>query len=554
MIHSLKNKILNLKYRQKLLLTYFIISIIPLTVLGNFCYKQVRTLLLEQETTSMQTALDTAVRSMDHQISLYNDLSDSLTTNKDIIETASKTYQSLYEQHEQFVYTLDPILQNAKSQHDEIRRITLYTSNKILPYGDRILPADVLLKEPWFDTIQIKATPIWKIDSEGNVYSIRRIPTPYVKYIRNYSENYLYLAIDYKEFFQSLKNISTNYHLTITNEVGIIYDYHSESLNHYHSDDWIHITAKIPSCNWTISLKKPAQIISQNANQVIWTVLLIIGICLIILIILSGVFSYAIVARIRQLRDNMMQVEQGDLTVTVVPHSQDEIGDLIRSFQHMISHIQKLIKEVYESRLIQKEAELKALQSQINPHFLYNCLSLINSKAIINHQPEISKMALHLSTFYRTTLNKGKNTIPVSDELKNIKSYLEIQLLMHNNSFDVEYRIDSNVYEYTMINLLLQPLVENAILHGIDCNKGVHGKILIQVWSENKRLLFRITDNGVGIPANLLPNLLQKDSCGYGLKNVHERIQLYYGKDYGLTIQSTPGLGTCVSFCIPAIN
>ena len=181
---------------------------------------------------------------------------------------------------------------------------------------------------------------------------------------------------------------------------------------------------------------------------------------------------------------------------------------------------------------------MKALQAQINPHFLYNSLSLINWKAIMAGQEEISQMAQLLSTFYRTTLNKGKNITTVKGEWDNTCSYVQIQNLMHSGKMRVETRIDPEMLEYEMLNLLLQPLVENSIYHGIREKEG--------------ELIFTVEDNGCGMEENVLKNILAADVGGYGVQNVQHRIQLYYGPEYGLSYESKINEGTRALLRIPA--
>ena len=198
-----------------------------------------------------------------------------------------------------------------------------------------------------------------------------------------------------------------------------------------------------------------------------------------------------------------------------------------------------------------KHAELLALQNQINPHFLYNCLSLINNKALMNDQPEISQMSQLLSVFYRTTLNKGKSETLLQNEIKNVTSYIDIQRLLHDNCFDVLYQIDPNLPEIEVPNLLLQPLVENSIIHGILPNKIKRGQLFLTVTKVADKIYVSIMDNGVGIPPEKLSTLITTDSFGYGLKNVHDRLLLAYGKGSGLSINSIPGQSTMITFMIP---
>lgn len=149
---------------------------------------------------------------------------------------------------------------------------------------------------------------------------------------------------------------------------------------------------------------------------------------------------------------------------------------LINGFDHMVSRISTLITEVYEGRIHQKEYEMRALRAQINPHFLYNSLSLINWKAIESGQEDISRITLELSNYYRTSLNKGRNTLTLEQELSNVRSYLQIQQLMHDGDFDVEIDVAAEILQYESLNLILQPLVENAIDHGIDLKTEGRGR------------------------------------------------------------------------------
>lgn len=247
----------------------------------------------------------------------------------------------------------------------------------------------------------------------------------------------------------------------------------------------------------------------------------------------------------------MHKVQEGDLTVHIHDDCPDEIGELTNSFQHMIRKLNRLVVEDYQNKITLKETQLMALQAQINPHFLYNCLSAINSRALVNSQPEISQMAQLLSTFYRTTLNKGNSETKLSNEIKNVKSYIEIQLILNDNLFDVVYQIDESLPEQEIPNLILQPLVENAIMHGILPNNTRRGVLFLTITQVNDLIHFTIMDNGLGIPPENLPLLTQIQSEGYGLKNVHERLLLTYGKEYGLKINSILNESTMITFSIP---
>ena len=240
----------------------------------------------------------------------------------------------------------------------------------------------------------------------------------------------------------------------------------------------------------------------------------------------------------------MKDMDIEHLEVTVKNNSEDEIGILINSFDKLIVKIKTLIQEVYKSEILKRKYEMRALQAQINPHFLYNSLSLINWKAIRAGEEEISEMSQLLSTFYRTSLNKGSNVISVENELSNTEAYIKIQLMMHNYNFDVDFDIDDEIKEYYMINLLLQPLVENAVNHGIDEKRNSRGRIRISAKKEDVDIVFEVEDNGVGMTKEMCEKILTSKSNGYGIKNVYDRIKVVYGDKYGLEFISIENQGT----------
>ena len=208
---------------------------------------------------------------------------------------------------------------------------------------------------------------------------------------------------------------------------------------------------------WTACLYKPNSLIVWAVTPIIRIALIAVFVMTLMSVIVMMILTRFVTKRIRRLRSGMKEVEQGNFEVNITSDSRDEIGDLVNGFDSMLLQLNTLIKEVYEGRIKEKEYEMRALQAQINPHFLYNTLSLINWKAIEADAQDISKITLALSTFYRTSLNKGKNVMSLSDELRNMRSYLDIQLMMHDYEFDVEFDVDESIGQYQSLNLMLQP-------------------------------------------------------------------------------------------------
>ena len=247
----------------------------------------------------------------------------------------------------------------------------------------------------------------------------------------------------------------------------------------------------------------------------------------------------------------MQIVQTGNFDIDLHDDCQDEIGVLTSNFRTMANEIQTLIQENYQKTITLKEAQFKALQAQINPHFLYNCLSLINSRALLTHQNDISQMSQLMSTFYRTTLNKGNSMTLLRDEIRNVMSYLEIQRLLHDNRFQVITQIDPILPEISVPNLLLQPLVENSIVHGLLPRQSGDGCLFLTIRRVDNAIHFNVMDNGVGIEPEKIASLTSTDSSGYGLKNVNERLLLTYGEESCLKIKSIQNESTMITFFIP---
>ncbi|MDE5696913.1 MAG: histidine kinase [Lachnospiraceae bacterium] len=547
------NIYLNLKYRNKLILTCILAGVIPLITLGVFCYYQTRNLLLDKEQDALSSAIDTAYNSLDYQVRLYENLVTYLALSEIVVNVSSEENQGIIEKFEMLNYEYDVLLDNISVQYPEIAQITLYVDRTDLYHGKQLRPISDLESESWYASLDDTAAPVWHMDQDGYLCVFRKVPNPYIKYVTSFSRHSLCIRLRPEKLFSVLTDISNDYHLQIADTDETFYDYTDDSIINmsYPDDGW---TAKISSPlsnGWVITLEKPSVLLAAPANKMAVTVFIILIICFILIYTVSGLLSNFFAQKVNLLLLAMHKVQEGDLTVHIHDDCPDEIGELTNSFQYMIQKLNRLVVEDYKNKITLKETQLMALQAQINPHFLYNCLSAINSKALVNSQKEISQMAQLLSTFYRTTLNKGKAETMLSNEIKNVKSYIEIQLILNDNLFDVVYQIDEPLPEREIPNLLLQPLVENAIMHGILPNSTRRGVLFLTVTQVNDLIHFTIMDNGLGIPPEKLPLLTQTQSDGYGLKNVHERLLLTYGKEYGLKINSILNESTMITFSIP---
>ena len=227
-----------------------------------------------------------------------------------------------------------------------------------------------------------------------------------------------------------------------------------------------------------------------------------------------------------------------------------EIDVLCREFNHMTAQIGTLIKSLLAEEKLKQKKELEILQAQINPHFLYNTLEAINWMALSMKQKEISNMVILLGTFLRLSLNKGKNVYRVRDEVSHLQCYMDIQNIRCRGKIMFSTEIDETILDYRMVKLLLQPLVENSILHGFDFRGGA-GQIWVKACMEENYIYFSVTDDGCGMSKELVEAISDLDcEVGHGLKNVMKRIALYYGDGCGLNIHSTPEVGTTIEIRI----
>ncbi|AGF55540.1 two-component system sensor histidine kinase YesM [Clostridium saccharoperbutylacetonicum] len=260
-------------------------------------------------------------------------------------------------------------------------------------------------------------------------------------------------------------------------------------------------------------------------------------------LILSIVFSNTINKPIKRLKRAISDVGKGKRDITE-EFGDDEIGILGNQFKVMVKENLELNERITSSKLKQREAELKLLQAQINPHFLYNTLDSIYWLAKIKKVDDIADMAIALSDIFKLSLNKGSEITTVRNEIKQVQSYLIIQNLRYKDRFKVDIDIDDKIMDYEIIKLIIQPFIENAMIHGLEPKAG-DGEINIIGKLEGDEIVFVIEDNGIGVED------INKFNSGYGIKNVQERIELYYGEEYGVTFESEINKGTIVTIKIP---
>ena len=285
----------------------------------------------------------------------------------------------------------------------------------------------------------------------------------------------------------------------------------------------------------------------STMHKIITAVIFVFLIISLVAVFMSILFSKKLITGIIMLKKSMQNLPDSN-TGSVKTSPSNELAVLEESFNKMSYEITMLISQIKQEQEKLRIAEINALQSQINPHFIYNALDTISWKAKKNKQPEIDKMLITLASFFRIGLHKGDTVIKISDEIKHVKSYLYIESLRFKDLFETKFDIDDRVLDKYVVKIILQPIVENSIKHGF-ANIDYKGLITIQAFPEGNDIVFIITDNGKGVKipdGAKFPKSIDTNG-GYGIYNVNKRLTMYYGSNCTLTFSSSPGNGTKVT-------
>jgi two-component system sensor histidine kinase YesM len=306
---------------------------------------------------------------------------------------------------------------------------------------------------------------------------------------------------------------------------------------------------------------------AASANEIIRAttrIMVIVGSVIVFAVLIFTIFAQTSVSRnirkpLEKLQYLAMQIADGDLEARAEITEVEEIQGLTNSLNRMAGKIKTLIAlNIQEQKNLQK-SEMKALQAQITPHFLYNTLDAIIWMAVAGRKDEVVDITKALSNFFRISLSKGRDWIRVSDEVEHVRSYLTIQQIRYRDILDYNIDVDKKLSEHMILKLLLQPLVENAIYHGIK-GRRAKGSIIVSGWLEDGLMCFCVEDNGVGMDEARLEQIREmlrsdyrpgEDTSGYGIYNVNKRLQLYYGRESMLLIESSVEDGTQVMFKVP---
>lgn len=432
--------------------------------------------------------------------------------------------------------SVGPLLYNAVLSNQYFYKLRVYTEKDFFVMNDLLKEPDEVRESQWYqETIEMKNT-YWGFE-DGKYFLAKRIATAYpVKIIG-------VIRVDLKNsLFTSSFNIFKNMPVKIEIDGKHVL---------YQNDAW-YDDKNSNTYTEKFLLKYSDWSLSYHMNRAffyprIWMTLAVPMMVIILVLLIVGVIIHllmnTLLKEVNYLVERVNEAKKGNLDVVIEPMKTEEINLLADSINDMLRRIRQLIHKVYVAEIDQKSLELDLLRSKISPHFLYNNLSAINWIALDNDQMQIHEITTQMATFYRTALNKGRNIDKLSVEITNIKAYISLQLMSHENSFDVCYEIDDRLLECYIPTFILQPLVENALEHGVDLLRVELGKITVKVYEEKQSLIIQVYDNGKKLYETIGEGELERKKYGYGTSNVHKRVQLVMGENFGLVIKAD-SLGT----------
>lgn len=324
----------------------------------------------------------------------------------------------------------------------------------------------------------------------------------------------------------------------------------------YRGEKYLVTRTDMKTTGWTLVSMVPYKSVMAETMAISGVMILAVAITLIVTLLLLNRILTGVVKPLKKLEKYMVQVNPDNMDQRMEILTDDEIGHLSMKFNQMMDRIRNLKEQVIEEQEDKRKYELQALQAQINPHFLYNTLDSIIWMAETNDS-NIVAMTEALAKLFRISLNKGNEEISLERELEHVKNYLIIQSMRYADKFTYEISAEPGVERCRTIKLILQPIVENCIYHGIKKKRGT-GKITIRAYRREQNLIIEVSDDGCGMPEEICRKILSDEiesedisGSGIGVKNVNERIQLRFGKKYGLSYSSEEGVGTTVTYVLP---
>lgn len=548
--------------RKKLIISFAVLVSIPILILGVYSFHISNRNLLEQTKKTVDNNLGRLIMEMEARFGRETDFTKFLAYHLSFRETLEKNPFDNVEIAQVLNKTVEPIFWyfiSSDSNIKNIRIVTPYVKDKV---GSFLEPSGIYEEEAWYQEHQENFRTKWTVEGES-LYATRTVldtatTSRPIGVMR--TEFFLNRMLEPVRSMDYLEN-----GILIVDEEGTVI-YWKKSPDREINGSVLEIANKgqeqpdmekiVPGCiiktgrlestGWKIYYYVEKGMISEQTNSIIVSTLVVVFVCMLVVLVFISIFSRTLSRRLLSLKEQAEMISGGNLEHPCYTEDTDEIGIVTNSLGRMTERLNDTINQVYKIEIEKKATELKALQAMINPHFLYNTLSSIKWKALKKGEEEISDITGLLAKFYRTTLNNGQSVTTVERELENVRAYVEILQRTKEKGFAVEYRIDEDGLSCEMLNFLLQPIVENAIEHGIDyIEEDGEGLVVIEFCKEGRELVFSVCNNGPVMDVGMLEDILERPGKGYGIYNIQQRIAIYYGEGCGLSVKITEEGYTC---------
>ncbi|MBC8080863.1 MAG: sensor histidine kinase [Gorillibacterium sp.] len=571
---------LNLRYGNKLMLSYMALVMIPVLTIGYFAYTIALDSIKERARISIQGTLNQIHENIQYKLRDVNQISEQFIYDQDL-QTILSTHHTGIEGYSATKEKLIPKLSSALNLTPTNVWITLYMDNTTLPeinygtsgeemlnryHGDNYetFYKTKIRDEAWYKGTEIPfEKSIWKqisLDKKfGKISLLRRLINFDKKLLdpEHMDLGVIRISISIEELFEAIHaNQDTNLsHLFVLDGAGRVVvgqapgNKATVDLNQLSRENLV-VRESMADFDWTMVSLLPYSELDGDIHNLGIATFLVCLFSFTIAVIFGALVSRYFGKRVNKIVTSLNEVREGNLYKRINYSGDDEFAKIVNAFNDMTITIEELIEEVYLVNLRKKEAELEALQAQINPHFLYNTLSSISQLAKLGEVDKQHQMIMGLASFYRLTLNSGETFLAVEKEIQQVQAYIDIQKIKYEGQLDVNYEIDPEVLSYQTVKLILQPFVENALEHGW---YGEPIRIQISVHQNRDRIVFTIQDNGAGMEQETIDQVFNPSDIrvGYGIQNVNQRIKLHFGNEYGVQILSELGSGTTITITIP---
>ncbi|WP_141502136.1 cache domain-containing sensor histidine kinase [Paenibacillus luteus] len=564
--------------RTKILILYGAIIFVPTIFLGIGAGYLALESFRANYLVTINEAMRQTVQNIDFRKQSYDVLATRTATDGELISRLSRDYSDMFEQlntveyvDRSFVFTSKylPGIDDFRIYHTNP---TLVQDGRLLwkPEGRMLQPG--LNETDWFTkTAEASSSLIWSNVNKDKLVISHKVMSP-----AGNMQGIIYMLLDYKSVFGNLFNqpFSGSGELSIIDDYGTIIvssdpekiglKIQSTTLNNHWNEaslsDGVMVGGNLLmvrpiDSNWHVAALIQMDQLERQSKTILYGIIAVIFLFLLCSTFLIMTVLKNVVWRIRKLGTRMYDVSQGQFDVSIRNTAKDELGDLEILFNSMSGRLGMLVEDITQAKLKEREQSFKALQAQINPHFIYNSLSLLRWRALDLQDEKQLRTIDALTAFYRLALDNKINVIQIKGELDHVRAYLDIQEMRYPGRVTIEWHIEQELLELYTIKLLLQPIVENCYLHGnITGKKG--GVIRISAQLEQDNIRFEVFDNGIGISSELLEQIqLGKQAGngnGYGTANIRERLQLYFENKHEFTIDSKENEWTAATIIIPA--